>query len=303
MNCDQKLRLGIIGMSPGNGHPYSWSAICNGYNKEVMESCGFPVIPRYLCKKNFPSDFISNATVTHVWTQDHSRSCHISLASNIKNIAIDFRDLIGAVDAVLLARDDSENHLYYAKPFLEAGLPIYIDKPLGLTVNQAKKLLDLQIFPGQLFSCSALRYSTDFFLSPSELLALGKLKIVKGCSPKDWNKYSIHVIEPLLTLFPGLSSDCYDLQRNKSGERISLSGKSQLGFDFEIATLGNCSAPISLSLIGERSSVDLIFRNNFDAFKLALEAFINSSCKRLPSLTPEQMLASIRLVEAGTGGV
>ena len=28
------IRLGIIGMTEGNGHPYSWSAIFNGYNPE-----------------------------------------------------------------------------------------------------------------------------------------------------------------------------------------------------------------------------------------------------------------------------
>lgn len=27
-----EISLGIIGMTPGNGHPYSWSAIFNGYD-------------------------------------------------------------------------------------------------------------------------------------------------------------------------------------------------------------------------------------------------------------------------------
>ena len=26
----QAIRLGVIGMTEGNGHPYSWSAILNG---------------------------------------------------------------------------------------------------------------------------------------------------------------------------------------------------------------------------------------------------------------------------------
>ena len=41
------LRLGIIGISEGNGHPYSWSAIFNGYNHEYAQDCPFPVIPDY----------------------------------------------------------------------------------------------------------------------------------------------------------------------------------------------------------------------------------------------------------------
>ena len=43
------IRLAMLGMVDGNGHPYSWSAIINGtYDAEAMASCGFPVIPQYL---------------------------------------------------------------------------------------------------------------------------------------------------------------------------------------------------------------------------------------------------------------
>ena len=31
------LKLGVIGLSEGNGHPYSWSAIFNGYDSVEME--------------------------------------------------------------------------------------------------------------------------------------------------------------------------------------------------------------------------------------------------------------------------
>ena len=33
------LRIGVIGLSEGNGHPYSWSAIINGFDKtkELIE--------------------------------------------------------------------------------------------------------------------------------------------------------------------------------------------------------------------------------------------------------------------------
>lgn len=32
----KEIRLAILGLSPGNGHPYSWSAMFNGYDKELM---------------------------------------------------------------------------------------------------------------------------------------------------------------------------------------------------------------------------------------------------------------------------
>jgi hypothetical protein len=52
----KRLKLGIIGMSEGNGHPYSWSAIINGYNMDHMLDCPFPVIPEYLFKEPYPKN-------------------------------------------------------------------------------------------------------------------------------------------------------------------------------------------------------------------------------------------------------
>jgi hypothetical protein len=39
-----EIRLAMLGMIEGNGHPYSWSAIVNGYNPEEMAKCPFPMI-------------------------------------------------------------------------------------------------------------------------------------------------------------------------------------------------------------------------------------------------------------------
>ena len=86
------VKLGIIGLSEGNGHPYSWSAIINGYDPVLMEDCGFPVIPAYLALRNFPDDSISNAQVTHVWTEDVNLSRHIAMAANIGTVVENFVD-------------------------------------------------------------------------------------------------------------------------------------------------------------------------------------------------------------------
>ena len=37
----KNIRLGMIGMNDGNGHPYSWSAIFNGYDPIEMENALF----------------------------------------------------------------------------------------------------------------------------------------------------------------------------------------------------------------------------------------------------------------------
>jgi hypothetical protein len=161
----KNINIGIIGMSDGNGHPYSWSAIFNGYDKKIMEKCEFPAIPIYLKKQKFPDVQIKNAKVTHIWTQDKYLSKKIASSTLIENVVDNYQDLVGNVDAIILARDDAENHISIASFFLKKSMPIFIDKPLALSVSDAKKILSLQSYDGQIFSCSSMRYSTELKLS------------------------------------------------------------------------------------------------------------------------------------------
>ena len=83
----KRIKLGIIGLSEGNGHPYSWAAICNGFDSVVIKDCPFPVIPEYLSKKVYPDEFLTDiAQVTHIWTQDKILSKQIASSSLITNI-------------------------------------------------------------------------------------------------------------------------------------------------------------------------------------------------------------------------
>ena len=81
------IRLGVIGISDGNGHPYSWSAICNGYSPVEMAACSFPVIPEYLSKQAWPEARLPDVEVRHVWTQDSAISNKIARTALIPNIA------------------------------------------------------------------------------------------------------------------------------------------------------------------------------------------------------------------------
>jgi predicted dehydrogenase len=292
------LGLGVIGMSPGNGHPYSWSAIFNGYEPAAMELCGFPVIPRYLEKQRFPDDTIADAQVTHIWTQDASVSKHIATASRIENVVDSYTELIGKVDAVLLARDDADTHLALARPFLEAGVPIYVDKPLALSRSEAVTLIGLQRFPGQLFSCSALRYAPELGLTEKQREAIGPLRCIAANVPKDWDKYAVHLIEPLLQLLPERGAVVRS-QRWASGDRVVLHVEFASGVEAQILTLGSAAAPLGLRVFGDTGWCDLHFVDTFRAFRTALQDFVDGVRKRDVRISPNDMLNVVDLIELG----
>jgi hypothetical protein len=294
----KELRLGIIGMSPGNGHPYSWSAIFNGYDRVAMEECGFPAIPRYLERQRFPEDCIAGAQVTHIWTQDAQRSAHIARAARIDHVVEEPGLMVGQVDAVLLARDDAERHYELAKVFLDAGVPIYIDKPLALSVREAQRFFAEQRFPGQVYSCSALRFAREFQPEQAGLTGLGRLRYAAAIVPKDWDKYAVHVIDPLLHLGRP-SGKLSKSQVFRTETVVTLSVAWSCGFQATISTLGNTAAPMALRLVGEQGWKDLVFSDTFFAFRGALLDFVQGVREGTQRIDPTETLAVIELVEAG----
>ena len=219
------LKLGIIGLSEGNGHPYSWSAIINGnYNQKAMADCGYPTIPAYL-GANKDTLGIEGAQVTHIWTQEKELSQHIANASHIDNIVDNMEDMIGKVDAVLLARDDPENHKAMAKPFIDANVPIFIDKPLAFC-REDLNYFTKQIEKGKfIMSSSALRYSAGNQSMRELLPTVGNIKLVVAVGAKDLRKYAVHYIEGMIAFLGDPKVDAV--------QHVSESGKDILYLELD----------------------------------------------------------------------
>jgi len=297
------MRLGLLGISEGNGHPYSWGAIINGYDREKMEKCGFPVIPRYLETRNWPADRICNAQITSVWTQDIGTSQKIAEAVFIGDIAESPESMVGKVDAILLARDDANNHAQLARPFLLAGMPIYIDKPIALSVDDLDKIYSMQQYPGQIFTCSALRYASELKLNRTSLDSLGSIREIHAVTPKSWDKYSLHIIEPV---FNFLESDDTPVEFFKGGlEAFADSGSSNIsirwksGIVTRFFALGNSASPISFRIYGTTGFKDLIFTDPFSAFKSALQDFILGVHTGVVVTPKEHAYRVVQIIESG----
>jgi len=295
----EKIKFGVIGLSEGNGHPYSWSAICNGYDPEAMASCPFPVIPRYLARQSFPEDALREAEVTHVWTQDRALSAHIARASRIPHVANRPEDLIGAVDAVLLARDDYERHEDMSRPFLDAGLPLFVDKPLAADRGTAERIWSRQRYEGQLFTGTAFRYAREFVLTPEERGRLGPLVYVDACVMKQWDKYGIHIVEPVLHLI-GEQGELADVAATAGeGGATFVRARWTSGLCATFASLGAAPAPVVIRLFGEKGYRELRLEDTFFAFKASLQAFVDVIKGRRPAPSRDSVLRIVGLIERG----
>src|SRR5437016_5042590 len=135
-----EIRIAMLGMVEGNGHPFSWSAIINGdYDPAAMAECGYPGIFQYLAAEPKENLGIRGARVTHVWCDNPKDAQAVSRASKVQHIVSDPREVIGKVDAVVIATDIGSEHLERARPFIERDIPMFIDKPMTDRVDHLRQ--------------------------------------------------------------------------------------------------------------------------------------------------------------------
>lgn len=221
------VRLAMLGMISGNGHPFSWSAIINGYDPAVMARvCPYPVISEYLNAQPFAEVGIPDARVTHVWTDDPTDAPKIAAAAFIPHVVSRPEDVIGEVDAVIISTDDGTDHVRRARPFVEAGLPVFVDKPLATTSDELACFMQWQRDGARILSSSGMRYAPEL----SEIEERDWLWI-SGVVCKTWERYGIHALEPVYkVLGPGFTEVRSESQpgsdivycRHLSGTQITI---------------------------------------------------------------------------------
>jgi len=285
------LRIGIVGLSEGNGHPYSWSAIFNGFDK--TKECPFEVIPEYLGKQSFPKDFLSDlGKVTHIYTQDRKISEKVAEFARIDNIVDRPEEMINNIDVVLLARDDAENHYEMAKVFIENGIPIFIDKPLAYNIKEAEKIYSINE-NSLIYTCSSIRFAKEF----SEKILEGT-NYVNATVMKSWERYGIHIIEPVVSMFPNRGGLISVQKINLTvGVKIRVVKWENLQATF--TTTGKIKSPICINVMNVNNSKNLLFKDTFYAFRESLRNFIKVTRNKELNISKIETLEIIEIIEKG----
>lgn len=126
-------------------------------------------------------------------------------------IMADFADAVGQVDGVMITARHGDNHYKYAKPYMDAGIPMFIDKPITCSEEEAVAFMreardrGIRLCGGS--TCAALAET----LTLAEVVrteALGKVRGGAVVSPFQPNSpyggftfYAQHLIEIMTTIF------------------------------------------------------------------------------------------------------
>lgn len=271
----KEIRLAMLGITPGNGHPYSWSAMFNGYDREKMtRECPYPAIPAYLNKQPADTLTIPGAKVTHICCKGEGEFTaeHVAACSNIPNVVDKPEDVIGHVDAVIVATDIGAEHVERCRPFIEAGIPLFVDKPM--VDNEADlAVFDQWIEQGHpILSGSSMRYVKEYLPYRLSTHNLGQLKLVTMSMAKYWENYGIHAIE---AVYPILGPGFLSCRNVGDKDRNFVHYTHRCGADVLIYVRKDMGAGTGLlTLQGSDGYDTLKSMDSFYAFKTQLEHFI-----------------------------
>ena len=288
----------MLGMTDGNGHPYSWSIIINGrYNAEALAKCPYAAIIDYISKQPKKTLGIEDVEVSHVWTDNPEDAKLVAKVAEIENIVEDPKDVIGEVDAVLVATDIGSEHVERCRPFVEANVPIFVDKPLCDNFSDLK-IFQQWIDEGKpIISSSAMRYCKEYEPYHQSTYELGDLRYINVTMAKSWEKYGIHALE---TLYPIVGPGFTSIQNLGDKNRNIVHLHHSKGIDINIANVFDMIGGFGLvSLVGTKSGIQIKSNDTFYAFKKQLESYahyLRTGAKPVPWEETKELM---KLVAAG----
>lgn len=116
----------------------------------------------------------------------------------------DLSEMAKNVDLAFIQSCNWDRHIELASPFLEAGVPVFIDKPIAGNLKDCRALEALAASGKVILGTSAMRYTYErdsFFAVPKE--QRGDVLHVSTMVGVDDFNYAIHSVESILGFLPG----------------------------------------------------------------------------------------------------
>jgi predicted dehydrogenase len=146
---------------------------------------------------------VDGARVDYIYGRDAARTLEVATNNRIPHIVADPREMLGHVDAVMVVFRHGGLHAGHARPFIEAGLPTFVDKPFTLDPAEAQALIDLaQARDAPLTSYSTVRWASHTGRFRERMAELGGVPAALYTSPADRQSvygglafYGVHAVE------------------------------------------------------------------------------------------------------------
>lgn len=180
---EKPVRIGIIGAE--NSHTAAYGKLFN-------------------IEKKF-----SGVEVLYVWGETEEFARKAMEKGGIPNRVKDPKEMLGKIDALIVCHRHAKYHLGAAEPFVEAGIPTFIDKPFCYRTEEGKRFLSIaRKYGTPVTSYSSIAHRDATFDMKKQVEEMGEINNVVSYGPADLDSeyggifyYGVHLIQPLMYIF------------------------------------------------------------------------------------------------------
>lgn len=149
--------------------------------------------------------------VTHVWGETPEFAAKAAQEGSIQNIVEAPDGMVGLVEAVVVDHRHAKHHLPAAQPYVDAGIPVFVDKPFCIDLKEGLEFVRLaraKRVPITSYSVLPLQQSARNF--GEAMKGLGRLRCLVTAGPAEIESqyggvyfYGIHQVDLMLGLVEG----------------------------------------------------------------------------------------------------
>ncbi len=201
-NPTKKSTIGIIGAE--NSHTIGFGRLFN-------------------IEKKFPG-----LEVKYVWGETEAFARNAMEKGQIPEMVSQPEEMLGKIDALIVDHRHGKYHLDAARPFVEAGIPSFIDKPFCYRADKGRRFLEFARKQGTpITSYSSIAHSYETFDIMEKVKQIGDIRQVIRYGRANIDSpygglffYGPHSIEPLIYIF---GEDIEKVRISRSDQRVTAS--------------------------------------------------------------------------------
>ena len=248
------------------------------------------------------------ARVVAVWGETRAFAEKAAEAGQIPEIVRRPEDMIGRIDGVMIDHRHARYHIPAAVPFVEAGIPAFVDKPFSWTVAEGWELLRLARGKGVPVTSFSVLPEQEAFKKDllKQIRAAGKITAIESAGPCDLKSkyggiffYGIHQVDAILKAFgPGIGT----VQVLKAGRgnpnAVAVMVYRDGGPLVSMACVAEGKRGFTFRAVGMKGSVDYAQRSDANPYLTGIRKFLRMFRTGREPHTAADILEPIAVLEA-----
>ncbi len=277
------IKIGLLGSD--SSHALAFAKLCNIPDAATGEYT-FPDI-----------------RITKIYGHDELQTKNVAMEGRIETIAATPDEFFGRVDAVMVLFRDGNLHAPYALPFIKTSIPVWIDKPFTVNIEDANTLLyEADHHNSLVTGGSTCKYSHDV-TSLAQIVDKGALgNITSGYLnfPGDIHSpyngihfYGPHMAEMLFTIF-GYNVESVTATLHNS-DIICVANYEKLSV---VLNFTNTIADSHCLIHGDKKSHASTINIDASTYKLGFEKFVEMIKTGKRPISLDKLIAPTLLLNA-----